>query len=137
MANHQEPAPKLKPSNMIEYQDKLAKDLKENVSTNFIYTMENQDKKAKELGAVLRFEMLDENESPVVGYFRKPTRKELMAVISISTKDAGAGSEVLFKNCFLKEVSDKRITEEDSFYLGALAQTGELIEMKQATIKKI
>ena len=99
--------------------------------------MENQEKKAKELGAVLRFEMLDENENPVVGYFRKPTRKELMAVISISTKDAGAGSEVLFKNCFLKEVSDKRIIEEDSFYLGALTQTGELIEMKQATIKKI
>lgn len=120
---------------MANQEQKALDELKEKHSK--LSESEKLDLKAKNLGAVLCFEMEDEEGNPVVGYFKKPSRQQLMAVISLSTKDAAKGSEVLFNACFLKEVSNPLILEDDACYLAALGQTGSLIEMKEVTLKKI
>ncbi|MCC8186541.1 MAG: hypothetical protein LIP08_03240 [Bacteroides sp.] len=70
-----------------------------------------------------------------VAYLRKPTRKALGAAAVVGKSDPMKYNEILLTNCWLE--GDEEIKTEDSLFLGVSAQLAELIEIKEATLKKL
>lgn len=70
-----------------------------------------------------------------IAYLKKPTRKALSAAAVIGKTDPMKYNEVLLNNCWLE--GDEAIKTDDALFLGASAQLAELIEIKEASLKKL
>lgn len=67
--------------------------------------------------------------------FKKPGRKELSLAMSKAKDNPMAMNDSLFVNCWLE--GDEIIKTDDSLYLAACGQLAEMIEVRQAEIKKL
>lgn len=70
-----------------------------------------------------------------VAYLKKPTRKALSAAAVIGKTDPMKYNEILLNNCWIE--GNEAIKTDDSLFLGISAQLAELIEIKEATLKKL
>lgn len=68
-------------------------------------------------------------------YLKKPDRKALGAAAVIGKTDPMKYNEILLSNCWIE--GDEEIKTDDALFLGVSAQLAELIEIKEATIKKL
>lgn len=66
---------------------------------------------------------------------RKPTRQELSLAAKLGASDPLKYNEVILTNCWL--VGDDEIKTDDSLFLGVSGKLGELIEIKEASLKKL
>lgn len=67
-------------------------------------------------------------------YLKKPTRKALGAAV-IGKADPMKYNEILLANCWIE--GDEEIKKDDALFLGVSAQLAEIIEIKEAEIKKL
>lgn len=70
-----------------------------------------------------------------VAYLKKPSRKTLGAAAVLGKADPMKYNEVLLNNCWIE--GDETIKTDDSLFLGVSAQLAEIIEIKEATLKKL
>ncbi len=70
-----------------------------------------------------------------VAYVRTPTRKEVSASSTMALTDPIKSNEFLLKTCWLG--GDNEIKEVDSYFFGAVSQLEQIVEIKEATIKKL
>lgn len=72
-----------------------------------------------------------------VGYFRKPTRKEISyaSVASNQLKDVIKYSEALMNSCWLG--GDRDILDVDEYFMGAMGVIEELAAVKAGEVKKL
>lgn len=70
-----------------------------------------------------------------VAYLKKPDRRALGAASVIGKTDPIKYNEVLLNNCWLE--GDEVIKKDDALFLGVSAQLAEIIEIKEATLKKL
>jgi hypothetical protein len=68
-------------------------------------------------------------------YLKKPNRKTLSAAAVVGAKDPLKYNEIVLKNCWLG--GDEEIQTDDRLFLGISGQLGEIIEVAEATIKKL
>ncbi len=68
-------------------------------------------------------------------YLRKPDRKALSAASILGKTDPLKYNEILLNNCWL--AGDEEIKTDDSLFLGVSAKLAEIIEIKDAEIKKL
>lgn len=68
-------------------------------------------------------------------YLHKPTRQILDAANAMSAKRNSAFNEVLMKNCWI--AGNKEIITDDDYFFGASAQLDQIIEFKNAELKKL
>lgn len=68
-------------------------------------------------------------------YLKKPDRKALGAAAVMGKTDPMKYNEILLNNCWIE--GDESIKTDDSLFLGVSAQLAELVEIKEATIKKL
>jgi hypothetical protein len=68
-------------------------------------------------------------------YLHAPDRKVLDAAASSSKKAESKFNEVILKGCWL--AGDKEIVNDDDYFLSASSQLGELIQFKEASLKKL
>jgi hypothetical protein len=69
------------------------------------------------------------------GYFKKPTRKTLMYASSMLNSNPLRFNEILMKECWLG--GDECIINDDDYFLAVSGKLGEIIEVKNAELKKI
>jgi hypothetical protein len=70
------------------------------------------------------------------GYLHKPDRNVVgMAMQAYSKQDIVRAGEALIVNCWLG--GDQEIQQDDSCFVSAAVQAAELIELRQAEIKKL
>lgn len=67
-------------------------------------------------------------------YVRKPDRAMLSMAATLG-KDPVKYSEVMLNNCWLD--GDKEIKEVDEYFFAAAAQMASIIQIKEATLKKL
>lgn len=84
----------------------------------------------KKYGEVRRIQVEDK-----ACYLRNVDRKVLGLATTNSGGDTIKFNEILLRNCWLD--GDMEIQNEDSYFLGASGTLGELVQVKQATIKKL
>lgn len=70
-----------------------------------------------------------------IAYLKKPSRKALGAAAVIGKQDPMKYNEVLLNNCWIE--GDEVIKTDDALFLGVSAQLAEIIEIKEATLKKL
>jgi len=70
-----------------------------------------------------------------VAYLKKPNRKALGAAAVVGKADPMKYNEILLNNCWIE--GDEKIKTDDSLFLGVSAQLAELIEIKEASLKKL
>lgn len=70
-----------------------------------------------------------------IAYLKKPSRKALGAAAVIGKSDPMKYNEVLLNNCWIE--GDEAIKTDDALFLGVSAQLAEIIEIKEATLKKL
>jgi hypothetical protein len=68
-------------------------------------------------------------------YLKRPDRKALSAASVMGNKDPLKYNEILLNNCWL--AGDEEIKTDDSLFLGVSGQLAELIEVKEAKLKKL
>lgn len=68
-------------------------------------------------------------------YLKKPTRKALGAAAVIGKADPMKYNEILLANCWIE--GDEEIKKDDALFLGVSSQLAEIIEIKEAEIKKL
>ncbi len=68
-------------------------------------------------------------------YIRTPTRKEISASSTMALNDPVKSNEFLLKACWL--AGDNEIKEVDSYFFGAMSQLEQIVEVKEAVIKKL
>lgn len=68
-------------------------------------------------------------------YLRKPDRKTLSYASTAGQTDPLKFNEVLLKGCWLG--GDEEIRTDDELFLSASAKLGELIQIKEAELKKL
>lgn len=68
-------------------------------------------------------------------YLKRPSRKALSAAAVVGKSDPMKYNEVLLANCWLE--GDEEIKTNDSLFLGVSGQLAELIEIKEASLKKL
>lgn len=68
-------------------------------------------------------------------YLRKPDRKTLSYASTAGQTDPLKFNEVLLKGCWLG--GDEEIRTDDELFLAASAKLGELIQVKEAELKKL
>ena len=69
------------------------------------------------------------------GYLRKPTRQELSYATKIASSNPLGFNEAIIKACWLS--GDEDIKTKDDLFLAASGQIAEMIEVAEATIKKL
>lgn len=77
----------------------------------------------------------EELEDIKVAYLKRPSRKALGAAAVLGKNDPMKYNEVLLNNCWIE--GDEEIKTDDALFLGASAQLAELIEIKEASLKKL
>ena len=70
-----------------------------------------------------------------VAYLKRPDRKVLGAAAVTVKSDPMKYNEVILNNCWLE--GDEEIRNNDAMFLGVSAQLAEIIEIKEATLKKL
>ncbi len=70
-----------------------------------------------------------------VCYLKKPDRATMKAVASVGTGDPIRANEILLENCWLG--GDDNIKTDDDKFFGVSSQLANLIEIKQAELKKL
>lgn len=70
-----------------------------------------------------------------IAYLKRPSRKALGAAAVVGKTDPMKYNEVLLANCWLE--GDEAIKTDDALFLGVSAQLAEIIEIKEATLKKL
>jgi hypothetical protein len=70
-----------------------------------------------------------------VCYLKKPDRTTIKAITSIGSNDPIHGSEILLANCWLG--GDETIKTDDEKFFGVSQQLTEIIQVKQAELKKL
>ncbi len=70
-----------------------------------------------------------------VCYVKSPDRKTLSYATVAGQKDPLKFNEVLLENCWLD--GDEEIKTNDSLFMSVSGQLAEIIELKEATIKKL
>lgn len=70
-----------------------------------------------------------------VAYLKKPSRKALGAAAVIGKTDPMKYNETLLANCWIE--GDEEIKTDDALFLGVSGQLAELIEIKEASLKKL
>lgn len=70
-----------------------------------------------------------------VAYLKRPDRKVLGAAAVTGKSDPMKYNEVILNNCWLE--GDEEIRTNDAMFLGVSAQLAEIIEIKEATLKKL
>ncbi|WP_279040951.1 hypothetical protein [Butyricimonas paravirosa] len=78
------------------------------------------------------FEVEIENK---VCYLKKPTRKVLSAAATVGQKDPLKYNEIILANCWIS--GDEEIKTDDALFLGVSGVLSEIIEIKEATLKKL
>lgn len=68
-------------------------------------------------------------------YLKKPDRKTLSAAAVLGKSDPIKYNEVMLNNCWLG--GDEEIKADDALFLGVSSKLSELIEIKEAEIKKL
>lgn len=68
-------------------------------------------------------------------YLRKPSRLTLSRAGSVASTDPLKYSEVIISDCWLG--GDEQIKSDDSYFLGLSKMLGELVEIKEGTLKKL
>ena len=68
-------------------------------------------------------------------YLKTPSRKVLKMANAVAAKDPLGFAEIILNNCWVG--GDEEIKTEDPLFLAASGMMGELIEVKEATIKKL
>ena len=64
-----------------------------------------------------------------------PSRQALSAAAVVGKNDPMKYNEILLNNCWLD--GDEEIKTDDSLFLGVSAKLGELVEVKEAELKKL
>ena len=70
-----------------------------------------------------------------VAYLKRPSRQALSAAAVVGKNDPMKYNEILLNNCWLD--GDEEIKTDDSLFLGVSAKLGELVEVKEAELKKL
>ena len=70
-----------------------------------------------------------------VCYLKKPDRATMKAITSIGMTDPIRSNEVLLENCWLG--GDENIKTDDEKFFGVSAKLADILEMKQAELKKL
>ncbi len=70
-----------------------------------------------------------------VCYLKRPSRKALSYASMMGKSDPLRFSETMLNECWLG--GDERIKTDDSLFLGAASKVAELVEVKEAVIKKL
>jgi hypothetical protein len=70
-----------------------------------------------------------------VCYLKKPTRKALSAAAIIGKSDPLKYNETLLLNCWLE--GDEEIKTDDDLFLSVSGKLSEIIEIKEAELKKL
>lgn len=68
-------------------------------------------------------------------YLRKPDRKTLSYASTVGQSDPLKFNEVLLKGCWID--GDEEIRTDDDLFLAASGKLGELIQVKEAELKKL
>lgn len=68
-------------------------------------------------------------------YLKRPDRKTLGAAAVIGKNDPMKYNEIMLRNCWL--AGDEEIKTDDALFLGVSAKLGELIDIKEAELKKL
>lgn len=101
-------------------------------------TVKNMSKATKEQVAEWKKEHGDVFEIEVDGkvcYLKKPTRRVLSAAAVAGQRDPMKYNEVILTNCWLW--GDEVIKTDDALFLGVSAKLGDLVEVVEASIKKL
>lgn len=69
------------------------------------------------------------------GYFRSPDRNILGYALSQNSKNPIVYNEVLAKNCWID--GDRMLLEDDTLFLSISGKLADLIEIKEAALKKL
>ena len=69
------------------------------------------------------------------GYFRSPDRKILGLALSEGAQDPMAYHEVIARNCWLGGAP--ALLDDDTYFLSICMRLGELVEWKEAVLKKL
>ena len=70
-----------------------------------------------------------------VCYLKKPDRATMKAITSIGMSDPIRSNEVLLENCWLG--GDENIKTDDEKFFGVSAKLADILELKQAELKKL
>lgn len=70
-----------------------------------------------------------------VAYLKRPDRRALGAAAVVGKNDPMRYNEILLRNCWLD--GDEEIKTDDALFLGISSKLGELIEIKEAELKKL
>lgn len=70
-----------------------------------------------------------------VAYLKRPDRKTLGAAAVVGKNNPMKYNEILLENCWLD--GDPEIKTDDALFLGVSAKLGELVEVKEAELKKL
>lgn len=70
-----------------------------------------------------------------VCYLKKPDRSTLKAMASLGMSDPIRSNEVLLENCWLG--GDASIKTDDEKFFGVSTKLAEIVEVKQAELKKL
>ena len=100
----------------------------QNTDTNL--TQEQIDAFKKEYGAVFLIEVEDKK-----CFLHQPSRVILDAASAASAKANSKFNEVIMRSCWL--AGDKEMINDDEYFLAASTQLSEVIEFKEATLKKL
>lgn len=68
-------------------------------------------------------------------YLRSPDRKTLSAAMTLGQKDPIKFNETIINNCWLG--GDEEIRTDDSYFLAAGGQIDKIIEVREASVKKL
>lgn len=68
-------------------------------------------------------------------YIKKPSRQILSMAMSKSQTNPLAFAEVILKQCFLG--GDSEVKDNDDYFLGAASQLEEVMQVKNAQLKKL
>lgn len=98
---------------------KKAEILKKNYKTKRVFLIEVEDEDTGEW---------------IGGWIRKPNLKEFSMFTKLAQKDNLSALQTLMTNIFLE--GDRRIYEDDDYFLGSIAQIQDIVNVQASRIKK-
>lgn len=70
-----------------------------------------------------------------MAYLKRPSRQAFSAAAVVGKNDPMKYNEILLNNCWL--AGDEEIKTDDALFLGVSTKLGELVEVKEAELKKL
>jgi hypothetical protein len=93
-------------------------------------TQEQIDAWKKKHGQVFKIEVEDK-----VCFLKKPDRKTISAASAIGQKNPIKFAETILQNCWL--AGDEEIKEDDDYFFAVSGELDQLLEFKNAELKKL